>query len=80
MKPKRLFGKVTITLPDGYVEVCKISERGTKRYLERLKENIEIILKEAGNGNVKLNYRGPFAAGIYDFLKAKGVESKLKES
>jgi len=74
--PKRLVGELTVVLPDGYVERCIIKERGEKRYLERLKENLEIILKNSPkeNGNIKINYSGPYAAGIYDFLKSREKE------
>jgi len=73
---KRFFGELTITLSDGYVERCIIRERREKRFLERLKENVQIILENdpKAKRNITLNYRGYLAAEIYDCLKKKESE------
>jgi len=68
---KRFFGELTITLSDGYVERCIIKERGQKRFIDRLKENIQIILQNDPNAksDIEVKYRGDLAEAIYDYLR-----------
>jgi len=71
---RRFHGVFRVTLSDGYVEVCDVTERRRSKFLDRLKETLHLILaNESDNSKVKVNYRGDFANLIYDFLKRKEV-------
>lgn len=69
MAGKRFFGRLTIRLPDGYVEYSVIRERSYEKFLGRLQEALQNILKSGPEGNVKVNYKGDFAGALYEFMK-----------
>jgi hypothetical protein len=66
---KRYAGKLTVTFSDGSVEECAIKERSLKRYVESLREALEMIVESSPGGKVKVKYHGPLNAAIHNALK-----------
>jgi len=66
---RRLRGELTVTLSDGYVEHAHIRERHREKFVDRIQENLKIILGSGPPGHVKINYRGDLAAEMYDVIK-----------
>ena len=71
MVSKRFEGILTVEWED-HVEVCHVKERTREKFLERLNDaRIEIFKYIPEGTHVKTNYRGDFAAGFAEKLRAR---------